>query len=81
VRECRFAESFKSKNCRAFSEWFVTGGTHQWNVAKTPGIENARTMILKFTFFLEGKDCLFVGDAGAEWQTRIWSGDGWRGSA
>jgi len=38
-------------------------------------------MILKFTFFLEGKDCLFVGDAGAEWQTRIWSGEKWKSSA
>jgi hypothetical protein len=38
-------------------------------------------MILKFTFFSEEKGCPFVGDAGAKWQTRIWSGDGWRGSA
>jgi hypothetical protein len=38
-------------------------------------------MILKFTFFLEGKGGLFVGDVGTEWQIRIWSGDGWRGSA
>jgi hypothetical protein len=38
-------------------------------------------MTLKFTFFLEVKGCLFAGDAGAEWQIGIWSGDGWRGLA
>jgi hypothetical protein len=38
-------------------------------------------MILKFTFFLGEKGGLFVGGAGAEWQTGIWSGDGWRGLA
>jgi hypothetical protein len=55
----------KAKLGRAFSQWFATGGTCKWSVAKIHGIGNARTTILKFTFFLEGKDCPFVGDAGA----------------
>jgi len=37
-----------------------------WSIVETLGIENARTRILKFTSFLEGKDCPFAGDVGLE---------------
>jgi hypothetical protein len=36
---------------------------------------NARTMTLKSTFSSRERDCQFAVDAGASWQTEIWSGE------
>jgi hypothetical protein len=66
VKRCRFIESFKSKNGQiVFDCGLATGGTRKWSVAEIHGIGNAKTMILKFTFSSEEKNCQFVGDAGA----------------
>jgi hypothetical protein len=46
-----------------------------WNVAKTLGMEIARTMILKSTFSSKERGCRFAGAAGVNWQTETSSGE------
>jgi hypothetical protein len=38
----------------------------EWSIVRIHGIESARIMILKFTFFLKEQECQSVDDAGLE---------------
>jgi hypothetical protein len=49
------------------------------NVAKTLGMESARIMTLKSTFYSKERGCRFAAAAGANWQTAISNGENMEG--
>jgi hypothetical protein len=72
---CCFKAKLKSKNseCPDAEEVLL------WNVAKTLGMESARTTTLKSTFYSKERGYRFAVVAGANWQTAISNGENMEG--
>jgi hypothetical protein len=51
------------------------GGSRLWNGVRILGTVNATTTILKSTSFSEERKSQSAGSAGANWQTKTWSGE------